>query len=142
MLTSTRRCPIVVVVEARRLRVLVVDEDPLVRLAVDRQLDVLGWDPVTVNTGGEAVRVVELGMIVDVLLTELKLPDLDGVALAWAVTWLSPRTRVAFMGGAAPQRPLEPREAPFLIKPFSTPALANALTGAVLFRRPVKGRPT
>lgn len=114
-----------------RRRVLLVDVDPLVRLAVDRQLDALGWDAVTVNTGGEAIRVVELGLIVDVLLTDLQLPDLDGLAVAWAVTHVSPHTRVAFMAAAAPSEPFVPRDAPFLLKPFSTSALAHALAGAI-----------
>lgn len=112
-------------------RVLLVDDDPLVRLAVDRQLDALGWEAVSVNTGGEAIRVVELGLIVDVLLTDLKLPDLDGLVLARAVTRVSPQTRVAFMAADAPGEPLEPPNAPFLLKPFSTSALGRALAGAI-----------
>ncbi|MBI2827768.1 MAG: response regulator [Acidobacteria bacterium] len=107
------------------------DDDPNVRLVVDRQLDALGWEAVPVDTGQEAIRVVEGGMIVDVLLTDLHLPDIDGVAVARAVAGLSPATRVAFMSGAAPSKSLDPREAPFLLKPFSTRALANALAGAV-----------
>lgn len=122
---------IVVVVHVGRPRVLLVEEDPLVRLAVDRQLDALGWEAVPVNTGEEAIRVVKLGMIVDVLLTDLKLPDLDGLAVAWAVTRVSPRTRVAFMAAMPPGEPLEPYDAPLLVKPFSTSALGDALAGAV-----------
>jgi CheY-like chemotaxis protein len=134
---TVRRTPaIVVVVMTIRRRVLVVDEDPLVRLAVDRQLDALGWDAVTVNTGEEAIRVVEMGLLVDVLLTDLRLPDLDGLDVAWAVTRVSPRTRVAFTAAAAPDEPLEPRHAPLLLKPFSTSALSHAIEGAVLIGGP------
>jgi CheY-like chemotaxis protein len=118
----------------RRPRALFVDEDPLVRLAVDRQLDALGWEAVTVNTGEEAIRVVKLGLVIDVLITELNLPDLDGVAVASAVTRLSPRTRVTLTAAVPPTEPLEPRHAPFLLKPFSTAALGNALAGAVPLR--------
>lgn len=115
----------------RKLRVLVVDDDPLVRLAIDRQLEALSYDPVTVNNGREAIRVVEMGLVIDILLTDLHLPDFDGVSIASAVTGLSPATRVAFMSGMAPSDLLEPRDAPFLLKPFSTTALANALSGAI-----------
>jgi CheY-like chemotaxis protein len=116
-------------------RVLLVDEDPVVRLAVDRQLDTLGWDAVVVNSGEEAIRVIEMGLLVDVLLTDLRLPDLDGREVAWTICRLRPFTRVAFMGSIAPGEPMEPRDAPFLLKPFSTPALANALSGAPRIRR-------
>ena len=114
---------------------LLVDEDPMVRLAVDRQLDALGWDAVVVNSGEEAIRVIEMGLAVDVLLTDLRLPDLDGREVAWTICRLRPFTRVTFMGSVAPAEPLEPRDAPFLLKPFSTTALANALSGAPQMRR-------
>ena len=117
---------------AAKRRVLLVDEDPLVRLAVDRQLEALGWEAVPVNSGAEAIRVVELGLNIEVLLTDLLLPDLDGVTIAWAVTRLSRRTRIIFMAAHAPVEPLEPRGAPLLLKPFSTPALGRALEAAVL----------
>lgn len=131
-LTSALRAGIVVrVMESRRPRVLLVDDDPMVRLVVDRQLDVLGWEAVPVGTGREAIRVVEGGTIVDVLLTDLDLPDINGVAVARAVSGLSPATRVAFMSGAGPSEPLHPHGAPFLLKPFSRTALTNALKGAM-----------
>ena len=78
---------------------------------------------------------IEKGLLVDVLLTDLRLPDLDGREVAWTICRRRPFTRVAFMAGVAPAEPLEPRDAPFLLKPFSTQALANALAGAVAIRR-------
>jgi CheY-like chemotaxis protein len=119
--------------EAQKRRVLVVDEDPMMRLQVDRQLDELGWDGLTVNGGEEAIRVAEMGMIIHVLLTELRLPDLDGRSVAWTICRLQPRVRVAFMGSAPLASRLEPHGAPFLLKPFSTTALANALAGATRY---------
>lgn len=119
----------------KKLRVLVVDDDPLVRLSIDRQLEALSYDPVTVNNGREAIRVVEMGLVIDILLTDLDLPDSHGVSIAAAIAGLSPATRVAFMSGMAPSDPLEPRDAPFLLKPFSMTALANAMSGAISYPR-------
>lgn len=119
----------------RRSRVLVVDEDAVVLLTIEGQLDTLGWEAVPVDTGEDAIRIVELGFIIDVLLTELTLPDGEGSALARAVTSVSPTTRVAFMSASGPVDPLEPRDAPFLIKPFTTAALAHALAGAAVVTR-------
>lgn len=126
----------------RRPRALLVDEDPLVRFAVDRQLDALGWEALSVNSGEEAIWVVELGFVIDVMITDLKLPDLDGPTVAWAVTALSPRTRVVFIAAAPPTEPFEPSDAPLLLKPLSTAALGTALAAAVLLRRPAERRPT
>lgn len=77
---------------------------------------------------------MELGLAVDVVLTELRLPDLDGRAVAWAIAKTLGRVRVAFMSTEAPRVVMEPRHAPFLLKPFSTGALASALSGAVRLR--------
>lgn len=117
------------VVNTRPLRVLVVDNDPVVRMAIDRQLDALGWEAVPVDSGEDAIHIVELGFVVDVLLTDLH--HSDGIAVAAAIAGISPATRVAFMSGSAPRKPLQPRDAPFLLKPFTTNELANALTGAI-----------
>src|SRR5215213_714056 len=116
--------------DAPKRRVLVVDEDPVMRLQIDRQLDELGWDGLTVNSGEEAIRVVEMGMVIHVLLTELRLPDLDGRSVAWTICRLQPQVRVAFMGSAPMPTRVEPHPAPFLLKPFSTTALAHALAAA------------
>ena len=120
---------------ARARHILLVDQDPEVRLAVDRQLDQLGWEAIIVNSAQEAIRVIEQGLIVEVLLTEIALPDMDGRDLAWTVCRMRPFLRVAFMASVAPGEPLEPRDAPLLMKPFTTQSLANALSGAVTLRR-------
>ena len=114
---------------------LLVAEDAEVRLAVDRQLDDLGWSALIVRNGAEALRILTQDVRVDVLLTDVRLPDMDGRELAWAVCQKRPFTRVAFMGHAAPAEPLAPLNAPFLTTPFTTTALSNALTAAVPFRR-------
>jgi CheY-like chemotaxis protein len=120
--------------------VLLVDEDPELALAVDRQLAELGCEAVVVGSGEDALRLLEEDLRVDVLLTELRLPDIDGRELALAVCQKRPFIRVAFMGNRAPSEPLEPREAPLLIKPFTAPALANALAEAAPLRRTPRGR--
>jgi CheY-like chemotaxis protein len=114
-----------------RGRVLVVDEDPVARLAIDRQLDALGWEAISVNSGAEAIRVIELGLLVHVLLINLRLPDLDARAVADVIAVMVPSVRVAFMADQVPAAPMEPRHAPLLVAPFSTALLANALSGAI-----------
>lgn len=115
--------------------VLLVDDDAELRLAVDRQLGALGCDVVVVASGEDAMRVAEEQLRIDVLLTELRLPDIDGRELAWALGQKRPFVRVAFMGRDAPDQPLDPRDAPFLKKPFTTNALAEALAHAKAVRR-------
>lgn len=115
--------------------VLLVDDDAELRLAVDRQLGALGCDVVVVASGEDAMRVAEEQLRIDVLLTELRLPDIDGRELAWALGQKRPFVRVAFMGRDAPDEPIDPRDAPFLKKPFTTGALSHALARALPVRR-------
>jgi|SRR5512134_2542440 CheY-like chemotaxis protein len=115
--------------------VLLVDDDPELTLAVDRQLAELGYDAVVVTSGEDALRVLGEDLRVDVLLTEVRLPDIDGRELAWAVCRKRPFVRVAFMGHGLPDEPRDVRDAPFLCKPFSAPALAAALLQALPLRR-------
>ena len=122
---------IVVLVKRQRLRALLVEDDALVRLAIDRQLEALGCDVLSVENGREAITLIEKGMRFDLLVTDLNLPDLDGRSVACTAAAFSPRMRLVFMSGRAPGEPLEPADAPFLLKPFSTTALANAIAGAI-----------
>lgn len=85
--------------------------------------------------GEEALRVLGEDLRIDVLLTELRLPDIDGRELAWAVSHKRPFVRVAFMARVSPGEPLDPSDAPLLLKPFTTTALAAALSQATPLRR-------
>lgn len=113
-------------------QVLLVDDDPELRLAVDQQLAALDYDVIVVASGEDALRVLTEEVRIDVLLTELRLPDIDGRELAWAVGQKRPFVRVAFMGRDRPEQPLDP---PFLKKPFTTTALSQALSRAIPVRR-------
>lgn len=115
--------------------VLLVDDDPELTLAVDRQLAELGYDAVVVSSAEDAMRVLDQELRVDVLLTEVQLPDIDGRELAWAVCQKRPFVRVAFMGHGRPEEPFGGRDVTFLRKPFSAAALATALTEALPLRR-------
>ena len=114
---------------------LLVDDDPELRLAVDQQLAALGCEVIVVASGGDAMQVLAEDVRVDVLLTELRLPDIDGRELAWAVGQRRPFVRVAFMGRDVPQESLD---SPFLKKPFTTTALSHALSQALPARRAVR----
>jgi len=118
--------------------ILLVDDDIELRLAMDRQLEEAGCEVVVATSGEEAIRLLAEPIRVDVLLTELRLADIDGRELAWAVSQKRPFVRIAYMGRQSPAEPLEPSDAPFLIKPFTSAALTEALTRAAPVRRVVR----
>ena len=100
-------------------RVLVVDDERSVGDVVARMLGVTGYD---VLTAGSASEARELPGPWDVLITDVRMPNTDGVALAGEIK----ARHILFISGYAADGLVDP-DAPFLQKPFS----AAELTGAV-----------
>ena len=115
--------------------ILLVDDDAESRLSVDRHLEEAGCDVVVAGTGEEAMRLLAEPIRIDVLLTAIRLPDIDGRELAWAVSQKRPFVRVAYIGLHRPEGPLDPVDAPFLTKPFTLSAIAGAVAHAAPLRR-------
>ena len=84
-------------------RVLVVDDEPAVREFVERALSYAGYAVTTAESGHAALEELEKRSY-DLLLTDIVMPDLDGIALALKVAKQYPKTRVMIMTGFANQR--------------------------------------
>lgn len=83
--------------------VLVVDDEASVRDFVERALNYAGYAVKAVDSGHAAIE--ELGhRHYDLILTDIVMPDLDGVALALKVAKQYPDTKVMIMTGYANQR--------------------------------------
>ena len=81
--------------------ILIVDDEPLVLEGIRSKLDweVLGFDRVETATDGyQALRLVEQSPP-SVLLTDIRMPYLDGLALCKAVRTLTPETKIIIMTG-------------------------------------------
>jgi two-component system cell cycle sensor histidine kinase/response regulator CckA len=104
------------------------DEESLRRLTA-RILEQRGYEVIAAETATEAVRIAERnGRKIDLLLTDLVMPELSGTALAERVCTLLPDVRVLFMSGYSDEivtrnGTLTPGSA-FLEKPFSANELA------------------
>jgi CheY-like chemotaxis protein len=62
-------------------RVLLVDDDELVRLTLAAQLEAAGMRVVLTPDGPEALALLDLGTPVDFLVTDLSMPGMNGAAL-------------------------------------------------------------
>jgi CheY-like chemotaxis protein len=92
-----------VVVSTAKQRLLVIDDDPLLREALLRILETEGHD-VTVVDGGQAgidafTAAHREGQPFDAVMTDLGMPYVDGRQVAAAVKKLSPRTPVILLTG-------------------------------------------
>jgi CheY-like chemotaxis protein/predicted regulator of Ras-like GTPase activity (Roadblock/LC7/MglB family) len=79
-------------------RVLIVDDEPNVTVVLAAGLEKLGQDYVieTANSGSEALEKVEQTPYA-LMITDYKMPDLNGLDLAMAVRRVSPSTQVILM---------------------------------------------
>jgi two-component system, cell cycle sensor histidine kinase and response regulator CckA len=112
-------------------RILLVEDEAAVRALVERVLTRYGYDVVSAQNGAAALEVIAgLDGSIDMLLTDVVMPDMGGVELAEALWQTRPDLRVLFISGyAAEALPRLSDGSPlnFLEKPFSPVALAEAV---------------
>ncbi len=81
-------------------RVLIVEDEFLIRLTLVEALTDEGFECVEAESGDAALRLIEAGGTFDLLLTDVQLPGtLDGTALVRAARALTPDLPVIFMTG-------------------------------------------
>jgi DNA-binding response OmpR family regulator len=83
--------------------ILVADDEPSVRQFVERALNYAGYAVTAVPDGNAALDALSKRKY-DLLLTDIVMPDLDGIALALKVSKDYPTTRILMMSGYANQR--------------------------------------
>lgn len=112
----------------RRIRLLVVDDDDLVRQALALQLKDAGFEVVAVSDGRAALARIAEGLQFDVLLTDIVMPHgMNGIALAEAVMHLRPDARILLSTGYADKEMPDTVQWPMLRKPYTSAELHAAL---------------
>ena len=115
--------------------VLLVEDDRAVRLVVERALKSLGLSVVSAVDGASGIEVVEAaGASLDVLVSDVVMPGIDGVALLEHVRVRFPELPAVLMSGYAepPQRrAVGQAGVVFLPKPFAIRDLLAAVRGAM-----------
>lgn len=81
--------------------VLLVDDDPDVRAYVSEVLRIGGFAILEAADGTEALRIAETTRRpIEILVTDINMPGIDGLELARRVQALRPATGVVYMSGA------------------------------------------
>lgn len=127
-------------------RVLVVDDDDALRVAVARDLQRVGFEVETAPNVEQAIGVLTQGAI-DVLLTDLRMTGADGIDLLRSARLLSANTRALLMSGFGTARDYQVAvdlgAVRVLCKPFTSAelhlAVRQAAECAVGFRGSVHG---
>jgi CheY-like chemotaxis protein len=109
-----------------RRRVLVVDDEPIVREVLAGLLEDAGYATLLAASGAEALKLLDAGEAVDILVTDLSMPGMGGVALIDAVQAQRPFLPAVLLTGYAGDG--------------ASIAISGALSGSYsLLRKPVEG---
>ena len=82
------------------IRILLAEDDEAMRGYLARALENAGYQVVAVDRGTEAVPLLETRTF-DLLLSDIVMPEMDGIELAQRCAEIAPRTKVMFITGFA-----------------------------------------
>jgi two-component system cell cycle response regulator CpdR len=105
---------------AKMLRILLAEDDESMRVYLARALERVGYSVVAVDSGVAAVPLLESETF-DLLLTDIVMPEMDGIELAQKAATIAPDIRVMFITGFAAVALKAGRKTPdakVLSKPF------------------------
>lgn len=110
------------------IRILLAEDEEAMRTYLARALENAGYDVVAVDRGTAAVPFLETEHF-DLLLSDIVMPEMDGIELAQRCAEISPTTKVMFITGFAavalnPDSEA-PKDASVLSKPFHLRDLVN-----------------
>jgi CheY-like chemotaxis protein len=115
--------------------ILVVEDEEGVRNLICAILTDLGYTVLACSEPVSAIQMCKQEQRIDLLVTDLILPHIDGTKLAETVTMNRPEMRVLFVSGYAPesfsQRHVKLPGGAFLGKPFTPAMLANKVREAL-----------
>jgi CheY-like chemotaxis protein len=103
--------------------VLVVDDDPLVLKVTADMLKDLGCEVVAPASGMDAVERLLENADIEILITDLNMPGMDGYELAQRATAARPGLKVIMLSG----REIDGRGWPVVRKPFLEDDLAHTM---------------
>jgi CheY-like chemotaxis protein len=117
-------------------RILIADDEEAIRSFVARALRQDGHEVATASDGAEALDVlVREGGAFELLLTDIRMPVMDGIALALAAARDHPALTILLMTGYADQRErahgLDALIHDVITKPFSLAAVRTAVNAAL-----------
>ena len=105
------------------LLVLVVDDVESVRRLIRRVLEHAGHRVLEARDGVEALACLAENPAVELVLTDLRMPNMDGWELATRLSGRSPRVPVLFMSGFDEHLASDTVAGPVLPKPFTSERL-------------------
>jgi CheY-like chemotaxis protein len=115
-------------VPERRGKVLVVEDVMLIRMATVDMIEQIGFTAIEAGDGAEALALLQKDSAIEILLTDLGLPGMNGRQLVEEARRLKPDLKVIIASGYSTEAGAAPEDAVHLTKPFDLSQLRRALT--------------
>ena len=111
-----------------RCVVLIVEDEPFVRLTGADLLAEAGFEVLEAGNGDEALRILEATPEVRVVFSDVEMPgSLDGLGLARRICQRWPSIGIVLTSGHRVRAEMIPREGRFLAKPYAGPVLVRQI---------------
>jgi len=105
-----------------KIRIIVIDDEPLMRVTVHDAMAAEGYEVVSAETGKKGIELLRETEW-DILITDLRLPDMDGIQILKEVKSLNPETQVilitAYGSIDSAVTAMKEGASDYLTKPFS-----------------------
>ena len=114
--------------------VLLVEDEPMVRTVAERALTRHGYSVITADNGEDALKVLDKGEPIDLLVSDVVMPGMDGPTMVREARKSRPDLKILFISGYAEEQlrnSIDIENVNFLPKPFSVTELAEAARRAV-----------
>ena len=110
--------------------VLIVEDETMVRTVAERALVRHGYSVLVAENGEEALEILEREGKVDLMISDVVMPTMDGPTTVRAARKLHPELPILFISGYAEEQLRKSIDIPnvsFLAKPFSVQQLAETV---------------
>ncbi len=114
-------------VSSRPLKILFVDDDPLVLMSTRAMIEDLGHQVIAACGGGDALALVREHADFDLVVTDYVMPDMSGSELAWHISVLFPDLPIIVSSGFTDTPSIAASGLLRLPKPFNQAELAKAI---------------
>ena len=117
------------------MKILVVEDETAIRMMVTSILRRADYDVVEARDGAEALRLLQAGLTIDTLLTDVRMPGVDGLTVARAYRERFPDLPVLYVTGQADD--MLPVPGGVLVKkPFRMSQILTVLSSFAQFDKP------
>ena len=79
--------------------ILIIDDEPLILEGLQQALELEGHKTYSATNGKEAVSLISAGLKPDLVITDIIMPEKDGIEVIWSIQEKIPETKIIAISG-------------------------------------------